>query len=236
MTRVSAILLALLVQAALVTTASAAPAIFSAGDTSPRDYIVAFKSSADSAGETTALERKYGFLSKFRYTAALKGFAARLNPAVAAAVARLPFVEAVELDGVASISADALASGENAPTGIRRMGGATTTTAHAAASVAVAIIDTGIDLGHPDLNAVNGTNCITLGRRRHRRPRPRHPCRGHDRRPQHRQRRRRRRARHPGHRRQGPQLAGHRASGRRSSAASTGSPTTPRRATSRSRT
>ena len=31
------------------------------------------------------------------------------------------------------------------------------------ASVAVAVIDTGIDLGHPDLNAVNGTNCISSG-------------------------------------------------------------------------
>ena len=69
MTRVAALLLALLVQAALVTTASAAPASPSRADTSPRDYIVAFKSSADADGETTALERKFGFVSKFRYAA-----------------------------------------------------------------------------------------------------------------------------------------------------------------------
>ena len=181
MTRVSALLLALLVQAALIATASAAPAIPFSADTTPRDYIVAFKSSANANSETTGLERKFGFASKFRYGAALKGFAARLTPSVAAAVARLPFVDAVEIDGIASIDADALAGGENAPTGIRRMGGATTTAAHSAASVAVAVIDTGIDLSHPDLNAVNGTNCISARAQAHRRPRPRHARRRHDR-------------------------------------------------------
>jgi subtilisin family serine protease len=163
MTRVSALLLALLVQAALVTTASAAPTTAYFGDTAPRDYIVQFKDSVDATGETTTLERRFGFLSRFRYTAAIRGFAARLNPAVAAAVSRLPFVENVEPDGTASVTADPVAAGENNPTGIRRMGGATTTSAHSSASVAVAVIDTGIDLNHADLNAANGVNCITSG-------------------------------------------------------------------------
>ena len=163
MTRAAALLLALLVQVALVTTASAAPAVPFSADTSPRDYIVAFKSAADADGETTGLERKFGFVSRFRYSAALKGFAARLTPAVAAAVARLPFVEAVEPDGIATITADPIAAGDSAPAGIRRMGGAASSVVHAAASVAVAVIDTGIDLAHPDLNAVDGTNCIISG-------------------------------------------------------------------------
>jgi subtilisin family serine protease len=44
---------------------------------------------------------------------------------------------------------------------VRRIEAGTATTAHAASSAAVAVIDTGIDLTHPDLNAVSGTNCVS---------------------------------------------------------------------------
>jgi len=54
-----------------------------------------------------------------------------------------------------------LESGETAPTGVRRTGAATTTTTQgSAASVNVAVIDTGIGLSNTDLNAVAGTNCV----------------------------------------------------------------------------
>jgi subtilisin family serine protease len=46
---------------------------------------------------------------------------------------------------------------------VRRIGAGTTSTAREASTANVAIVDTGIDLGHPDLNAAGGTNCVTPG-------------------------------------------------------------------------
>src|SRR2546430_5447791 len=56
-----------------------------------------------------------------------------------------------------------IAAGDCAPTGVRRLGAATTTTTREASTVNVAVIDSGIDLAHPDLNAVSGKNCIRSG-------------------------------------------------------------------------
>jgi len=124
-------------------------------------YIVVFHDSVDADSETDALERAHGFASDFRYAHALKGFAARLTPAQLDRVSRDPDVAFVSLDGVVhAIGTGPITSGDQAPTGIRRIAAATTTTAHQSSNVAVAVIDTGIDLTHPDLNAVNGTNCV----------------------------------------------------------------------------
>ena len=46
---------------------------------------------------------------------------------------------------------------------MRRVGAATGTTVREAATANVAVIDSGVDLSHPDLNAVNGKNCIGSG-------------------------------------------------------------------------
>ena len=53
-----------------------------------------------------------------------------------------------------------LTSGDTNPTGVRRIGAGTDTTAHGASTERVAVIDTGIDLTHPDLNAKDGKNCV----------------------------------------------------------------------------
>ena len=50
--------------------------------------------------------------------------------------------------------------GDSAPTGVRRCDAAQNGQAGGASTANVAVIDTGIDLGHPDLNAVAGTNCV----------------------------------------------------------------------------
>ncbi len=49
-----------------------------------------------------------------------------------------------------------------APNGVRRVGAATSSTAKVApaADVAVAVLDTGVDLSHRDLNVVHGYNCM----------------------------------------------------------------------------
>ncbi len=58
---------------------------------------------------------------------------------------------------------EALAKGETAPPGVRRAGGATPALAHQPATSAVAVIDTGIDLANPELDAVSGVNCVKPG-------------------------------------------------------------------------
>ncbi|MDQ3607543.1 MAG: S8 family serine peptidase, partial [Actinomycetota bacterium] len=55
-------------------------------------------------------------------------------------------------------------AGETVPTGVRRIGAATPTTVGEAGGARVAVLDTGIDLDNPDLNATDGVNCVD-GRR-----------------------------------------------------------------------
>ncbi|MBW3644198.1 MAG: S8 family serine peptidase, partial [Actinobacteria bacterium] len=131
----------------------------------PGRYIVVFRSSvADARGRTNALERGQGFKADHRYDRALKGFAAQLSEAQAAALRDDPAVELVSPDRpVQASGAVPLAAGESPPTGVRRIEAATATTARQASTANVAIIDTGIDLAHGDLAAVHGKNCVGSG-------------------------------------------------------------------------
>ena len=56
-----------------------------------------------------------------------------------------------------------LAAGETVPTGVARIEAANAREGHEASSVGVAVLDTGIDLDHPDLVAQDGKNCIASG-------------------------------------------------------------------------
>src|SRR5436190_2014939 len=126
-------------------------------------YIVLLRPDADAHGIVTALEHAHGFTSDFRYEA-IKGFAARLTPSQLALVRSHPAVAVVSADQtVEAVGSVPLAAGETAPTGVRRIDAASTTSASAASTVAVAVIDTGVGLAHPDLNAVSGKNCVTAG-------------------------------------------------------------------------
>ncbi len=77
-------------------------------------------------------------------------------------IERLPWVEFVSPDlEVHAVGSVPLQAGDSAPTGIRRIDAASATTARQASTVNVAVIDTGIDLSHPDLNAASGKNCVS---------------------------------------------------------------------------
>ena len=129
-------------------------------------YIVVYDRSVSSvAAETDRQERARGFRARFEYRSAIKGFAARLSEGQVKRLRADPDVAYVTPDRTVKASGVVpLAGGEpTPPSGIRRMGAATATTVRQSSGTGVAVIDTGIDLSHPDLNAVGGTNCVTPG-------------------------------------------------------------------------
>jgi len=128
----------------------------------PDRYVVLFRSSVDSpAAETKKRERRDGFRARFVYRRAVEGFAATLSPGQVRRLEADPEVLSVTPDRRVAATVD-LASGEPIPPpGIRRIGAATTASVREASGARVAVIDTGVDLDHPDLNAASGTNCVT---------------------------------------------------------------------------
>ncbi len=129
-------------------------------------YIVVYKASVDSPGEKTEkLERSQGFKSGVRYGRAVKGFAAKLSPDQFRALRTDPSVAFVAPDRrVSAVGSVPLAPGEpTPPPGVRRMDAASPSTTREASGANVAVIDTGVDLDHPDLNATSGKNCVSPG-------------------------------------------------------------------------
>lgn len=126
-------------------------------------YIVVFRDFLGDGLLTDELQRAEGFTTTFRYTAALNGFAALLTATQAAHLAQHPLVAIVSRDQtVHAVGPEPLSVAE-IPTGVRRMEAATDTAAATASTTAVAVIDTGVDLTHPDLKVRHGTNCVSPG-------------------------------------------------------------------------
>ncbi|HEV8468572.1 MAG TPA: S8 family serine peptidase [Candidatus Limnocylindria bacterium] len=140
------------------------PGGYALADDEPKGYVVVFRPGVATDAKTDDVERRLGFASDFRYGTALKGFAAQLTPSQLARLRADRDVLFVSADRTLhTIGTVPIAPGDTAPTGVRRLGAATTTTAREASTVNVAVIDSGIDLSHPDLNAVSGKNCIRNG-------------------------------------------------------------------------
>ncbi len=155
-------LLAVAATAATLPTATAAAAQRPA-DVIPDRYIVIY---ADEAGrpaaETAQREQRDGFEARHVYSRSVDGFAARLTPGQVRKLESDPEVEFVAPDRVLHAS-EALAPGETVPAGIRRIGAATATTVHGPSRAGVAVLDTGVDLDHPDLDVAAGKNCVGAG-------------------------------------------------------------------------
>jgi subtilisin len=153
---------------ALLLVAGAACAVLapaaSAADTKPYIVILEKSSAAGARAATSDIADDENFTPTQRYDDAVHGFAAKLDAHDVAAVRDDPRVAAVVPDRPVRMTATVpLVAGDNAPTGVRRVGAATATTAREASSANVAVIDTGIDLTHPDLNAAAGANCNGTG-------------------------------------------------------------------------
>jgi subtilisin family serine protease len=131
----------------------------------PGQYIVVLKDGSDSAAVAAKHGKKYGADVSFVYKHALKGYAAKLSASGKAAVQADPDVLFVSDDR--ELTADATSP----PTfpqvtqrSITRIGGDKSSTrsgdGKGTVPINVAVIDSGIDTDHPDLNVVGGMNCV----------------------------------------------------------------------------
>jgi len=125
-----------------------------------QSYIVVLRPGTANVPEVAAeVARAYGGQPGFVYEHALKGFSIKASPQAAAAIASSPRVAYVEKDMLHTIDA------QEEPTGIRRIFANTNAALDIDGAddyrvdVDVAVIDTGIDWQHPDLNVVGGINC-----------------------------------------------------------------------------
>ncbi len=137
--------------------ASAAPA-----GSDSAGYIVVLKDSAAPGKVADDHSRRYNADVNHLYRAALKGYSAQMSPTAAAQIAEDSRVAFVQRDGVAHASAQAT------PTGIDRANAEVSATAminglDERVNVDVAVIDTGVDLDHADLNVytAGAKNCST---------------------------------------------------------------------------
>ena len=123
-------------------------------------YVVVLRSDADVAAVVADHQRSVGAVVTAEYRAALKGYAAQLTPVA---------VKALELDPrvlFLSLDVDVDAAGDTVPTGVARIQNnadlAPGRLAQAATSGAnVAVLDTGIDGSHPELDVAGGVNCTS---------------------------------------------------------------------------
>ncbi len=125
-------------------------------------YVVVLQDGTDVAAKVAELERIHGFKADHRYTSSVAGFAARLAGRQRTAIARDPAVASIHDDKTVRLAPSRSSRPSPLATGVKRIGGGT----RSAAGVAVAVLDTGIDLTHPDLSAVAGTNCTGGANRR----------------------------------------------------------------------
>ena len=146
----------LLVLALVPSVALAAPP----ADVIPGQYIVVLRDGApDVPAVANEHARSHGVGLLHLYEHALKGYAATIPAARLAAIRSDARVAFVSEDRSVSTTAQTL------PTGINRIDGELSLTKSGdgkdAVDVDVAIIDTGIQPNHPDLNVVGGKNCST---------------------------------------------------------------------------
>lgn len=147
--------LALTAAAPLVTTAAADPAPAATGK-----FIVVLDEGALSRSVAAAHADRFGFDLGHVYTTALQGYSAKMTGQTASLLEVLP--------GVAWVQADTpvAASAQSSPTGIDRADAdlspiAALNGVDQRVNVDVAVIDTGVDLDHPDLNVyrAGARNC-----------------------------------------------------------------------------
>jgi subtilisin family serine protease len=120
-------------------------------------YIVTLQPGNDPEHDAPGLAREHGGQAGHIYKRALRGFSYEGTEEGAARLARHPKVRTVVPDRRVEATA------QTVPMGIRRIDGPLSSTVSGdgagAVGVDIAVLDTGIDVDHPDLNVVGGRNC-----------------------------------------------------------------------------
>ena len=170
--RGAAALLAAACTAALGAVAAPSAAAAPDPDRVPGAYVVTLAPGTSPEEVAGDHGRRHGAQVDHVYRSAVRGYAARMSEQAAARVAADSRVASVEPDRVVRTSAKPGGSstsqpGQALPTGIDRIDAELSSTVagngSGAVDVDVAIIDTGIDLDHPDLSVVAAKNCIGRG-------------------------------------------------------------------------
>lgn len=125
----------------------------------PGQYIVVLRDDTPDVGRAAAeIAQRVGGAVGHSYSAALKGFVIRIPQGVASTRLRGDRrVQFVEQDGIAH-AFDHVAA--EIPTGINRTNAELNPTTAAGTGWGVAVIDTGIQLNHPDLNVVGNVSFV----------------------------------------------------------------------------
>jgi subtilisin len=139
----------------------------SAGQAVPGRYIVVLRDDANARNVAEEHSRGRGAEVTSIYEHALRGYAAKIPSARLSEVKSDPRVLVVQPDSTA------VAFGQTVPTGVNRIDGKSSSTAKIAdidgsngsdqrVNANVAVLDTGINITHPDLNVVGGRNFATF--------------------------------------------------------------------------
>ncbi|HSE69018.1 MAG TPA: S8 family serine peptidase, partial [Gemmatimonadales bacterium] len=130
------------------------------GQKIPGQYIIVFNDSVDHPAATASSQaRENNGDIRFVYRHALKGYSAKLPDAAVEALSKDPRVSYIEPDVVGGIAA------QTTPTGIKRIFATANKTLalneqdDIRVEADVAVLDTGIDYKHTDLNVVARTDC-----------------------------------------------------------------------------
>jgi subtilisin len=127
--------------------------------TSAKPYIIVLKDSVDVPASVPAMAQAYGLQPGFVYQHALKGFSAQVPDGRLVALQKDPRVAYVVEDFVRTVDAQSM------PTGIQRIFADDNAAIGIDGAddyrvdVDVAVIDTGIDFQHPELDVQGGVNC-----------------------------------------------------------------------------
>lgn len=127
-------------------------------------YIVVLRDGVNANAAAQDHARAHGAQVGFVYEHALNGYSASMSAEAASRITNDPKVAYVDLDLPQAAFAQTL------PTGVNRIDGELSTTAKIdgiddRVDVDIAIIDSGVDLDHPDLNVVGGATCSGGGPR-----------------------------------------------------------------------